>query len=514
MPDAATTRSVLLRYLKARIPLVVVKTSERARALDILKSIAPEIGVPMFVHTLSRGTSDIATGRVTNEDRSLLGALDNASEQMKSRENLTFILTEVSDVEDDTPASRQLADSVLLASEKSGAIVLITTKPIWPSLQRLGMSIVLDTPNEDEMFEIVRSTIDPYRGQIAIQWMEPEFREAASILAGISRIEAENVLATLLAKGSVDRTDMEELVRAKDRIFSDISGIERVPVKELSVGALSGLRAWLDRERPLMTADLRDRKLRPPRGVLLVGVPGCGKSLSAKAIAASWKLPLFRLDLANIYGQYLGQSENRLREALATADHVAPCVLWIDEIEKGLAGAGGTDSGTSNRLVGHFLFWLQESTARVFVVATANDVSKMPAELLRRGRFDEIFFVDLPMEGERAEIISIYVQRNLRDPISPELLGRLVKMSEGFAGADLEAAVREVAKDAFLKGDESVNDALFLRSFENIVPLVKTNPERIAQIRAWGLERAVPASGQFPVSPTSDGTSKRRIVLT
>jgi SpoVK/Ycf46/Vps4 family AAA+-type ATPase len=164
--------------------------------------------------------------------------------------------------------------------------------------------------------------------------------------------------------------------------------------------------------------------------------------------------------------------------------------------------------------VGHFLFWLQESTARVFVVATANDVSKMPAELLRRGRFDEIFFVDLPMEGERAEIISIYVQRNLRDPISPELLGRLVKMSEGFAGADLEAAVREVAKDAFLKGDESVNDALFLRSFENIVPLVKTNPERIAQIRAWGLERAVPASGQFPVSPTSDGTSKRRIVLT
>jgi hypothetical protein len=514
VPDAATTRSVLLRYLKARIPLIVVKTGERARALDILKSIAPEIGVPMFVHTLSRGTSDIASGRVTSEDRSLLGALDNASEQMKNRENLTFILTEVSDLEDDTPTSRLLGDSVLLASEKSGAIVLITTKPIWPSLQRLGMSIVLDTPNEDEMFEIVRSTIDPYRGQIAIQWQEPEFREAASILAGISRIEAENVLATLLAKGSIDRTDMDELVRAKDRIFSDISGIERVPVKELSVGALSGLRAWLDRERPLMTADLRERKLRPPRGVLLVGVPGCGKSLSAKAIAASWKLPLFRLDLANIYGQYLGQSENRLREALATADHVAPCVLWIDEIEKGLAGAGGTDSGTSNRLVGHFLFWLQESTARVFVVATANDVSKMPAELLRRGRFDEIFFVDLPMPGERGEIISIYVQRNLRDPISSELLGRLVQMSEGFAGADLEAAVREVAKDAFLKGDESVNDALFLRSFENIVPLVKTNPERIAQIRAWGLERAVPASGHFPVTATSDGTSKRRVVLT
>lgn len=514
MPDAVTTRSVLVRYFKARIPFISFRTSERARALDVLKSVASEINVPVYVHTLSKGLVDIVTGRSVSEDRSLMGALDFASEQMKSRQNMSFVLTDVSDIEDDTAVSRQMVDVALLASERSGSIVVITTKPIWPTLQRLGMSIELDTPTEDEMLGIVKATIEPYRGQIPVEWRDPELRQAASILAGISQIEAENVLATLLAKGSIATTDMEELVKAKDRIFSDISGIERVPVRDLSVGGLAGLQAWLERERPLMTADLRERNLRPPRGVLLVGVPGCGKSLSAKAIAASWKLPLFRLDLANIYGQYLGQSESRLKDALATADHVAPCVLWIDEIEKGLAGAGGSDSGTSTRLVGHFLFWLQEAQSRVFVVATANDVSQLPPELLRRGRFDEIFFVDLPYEDERREIISLYVRRNLKAPISEALLGQLVQQSDGFAGSDLEAGVREVAKDAFLKGDDVVNDELFLRSFRNIVPLTKTNPERIEAIRAWGRDRAVPASGRLASAEPADGTKPRRVVLT
>jgi SpoVK/Ycf46/Vps4 family AAA+-type ATPase len=362
------------------------------------------------------------------------------------------------------------------------------------------------------MVEIIRATIEPYRGQMRIEWGDAEYKQAGSILAGISRIEAENVVATLLAKGSIGKDDTEELIKAKDRIFSDISGIERIEVKDLSVGGLEGLQAWLERERPLFTADLRDRKLRPPRGALLVGVPGCGKSLSAKAIAASWKLPLFRLDLANIHGQYLGQSEGRLKAALSTADHVAPCVLWIDEIEKGLAGAG--DQGTSTRLVGHFLFWLQESTSRVFVVATANDVSQLPAELLRRGRFDEIFFVDLPTPQERREIISLYVRRNLRDPIDDALLEQLVGLSDGFAGSDLEAGVREVAKDAFLKGDDAVVPELFLRSFRNVVPLTKTNPERIEQIRAWGRDRAVPASGVAAGAPGAEDHPTRRVVLT
>ena len=286
---------------------------------------------------------------------------------------------------------------------------------------------------------------------------------------------------------------------AKDRIFADISGIERVQVREgYEVGGLEGMKRWLEANEKLLTADLRERGIRPPRGILLVGVPGCGKSLSAKAIASQWNLPLYRLDLSTIHGQYLGQSEGRLKEALATADHVAPCVLWIDEIEKGLAGAtGGGDGGTSTRMVGQFLFWLQESLARVFVVATANDVSKLPPELLRRGRFDELFFVDLPTPKEREEIIKIYINKGLKRDVSPSLLEKLVHLSDGFAGADLEAAVRDVVKQAVVNGDESITDQTFINFFENVVPLSQTSPEQIDQIRTWGRERAVPAGKPF-----------------
>ena len=512
MPDAAATQAILVRYFKARIPFIALRTSERARALEIIERAGNEVHLNVLVHTLSVGLVDRSTGRTVSDDRSVMGVLEYAAEQMKSRQNLTLVLTEVADIEDDTPIARQLADVVLLASERGGSIVVPTMKSIWPTLQRLGMSVVLDVPNEDEMTEVIRTAMEPYRGQMRIDWGDAEYRQAGSILAGISRIEAENVVSTLLAKGSIAKEDTLELIKAKDRIFSDISGIERIEVKDLQIGGLEGLQAWLEREKPLFTADLRERKMRPPRGALLVGVPGCGKSLSAKAIAALWGLPLFRLDLANIHGQYLGQSEGRLKAALSTADHVAPCVLWIDEIEKGLAGAG--DHGTSTRLVGHFLFWLQESTARVFVVATANDVSQLPAELLRRGRFDEIFFVDLPNAKERRDIIALYVKRNLRDPIDDALLDQLVALSDGFAGSDLEAGVREVAKDAFLKGDDVVTPALFVRSFKNVVPLTKTNPERIEQIRAWGRDRAVPASGVSPDTHGADAQPTRRVVLT
>ncbi|MBI4658919.1 MAG: AAA family ATPase [Verrucomicrobia bacterium] len=516
MPDAAACRETLERYLKARIPIISVRTTERARALELLRAIISSLNIPGFVHTLSQGMRDLVTNRSVNEDRSVPGALDFASQQISQRQNLTFVLTEVADIEDDTPTARQFQDVVMLAAEKGGCLVIITSKPVWSQLQRLGMTITLDVPTEDEMRQIIQESIAAYRGQIPIEWTSDEEREAAAILAGISRIEAENVIATLLAKGAIKKSDLGELVHAKDRIFSDISGIERVKLNgfDLSVGGLAGLKAWLERERPLLTADLRERGIRPPRGCLLVGVPGCGKSLSAKAISASWNLPLYRLDLANIHGQYLGQSEGRLKDALASADHVAPCVLWIDEIEKGLAGAtqGAGDGGTSTRLVGHFLFWLQEARSRVFVVATANDVSRLPPELLRRGRFDELFFVDLPTPSERKEIIGIYVKRGLKRVIEDDVMNDLVQLSEGFAGCDLESAVREVVKEAFLKGDSAITPGLFRSSFQNVVPLSKTNPEKIEEIRAWGRDRAVPASGQ-PIEQTGVPSKGRRAVL-
>ncbi|RBL83360.1 ATPase [Streptomyces cavourensis] len=516
MSDTTEFKATLTRYLKARIPFISIRSAERSRVLDLLREVVAPLNAPVYVHTLSQGTRELVGGRSVNEDRSVTGAVDFASQQFAQRQNLSCVLTEVSDIEDDTASARHLLDVVMLAAEHSGVVVVITTKPVWGQLQRAGMALTLSAPSEDEMQAIIRENLDAYRGHFPIEWDADDERRAAAILAGISRIEAENIIATLLANGRITKADMVELMHAKDRIFADISGIERVSVRgtELSVGGLGGLKAWLDKERPLLTADLRERGIRPPRGVLLVGVPGCGKSLSAKAIAASWSLPLYRLDLSTIHGQYLGQSESRLKDALATADHVSPCILWIDEIEKGLAGAtgGAGDGGTSTRLVGQFLYWLQEARARVFVVATANDVSKLPPELLRRGRFDELFFVDLPTPVERREIIDIYVKRGLKQEQPSELMDELVEASDGFAGSDLEAAVREVVKEAYLNGDAAVTPDLFRQSFRNVVPLSKTAPEQIESIRAWGRERAVPASGH-PIGMAATQGRPRRQVL-
>ena len=242
---------------------------------------------------------------------------------------------------------------------------------------------------------------------------------------------------------------------------------------------------------------------------MLVGVPGCGKSLLAKFIASSWQLPLYRLDFATIQGMYVGQSENRLKDALSLADTVSPCILWIDEIEKGLSGAAGLDSsGVSTRMIGQFLFWLQESLKFVFVVATANDVSKLPPELLRKGRFDELFFVDLPKDSERKEIINIYTKQFLNQTLDDEMLDKLVGLSDGFSGADIESTVKEIAYKTIVAGDESITEQVLVSNFTNVVPLSKTNPERIDAIRKWGKDRAVPASGENIQSFSSENTRK------
>jgi len=357
------------------------------------------------------------------------------------------------------------------------------------------MTAELDLPEIDELALEIARIIDWNKAGKVIEWGVDDVRQAAETLHGITLTEAMNIISTVLTKNSLTRDDMAELSRYKDRIFGDLAGLERVKLKEADyqVGGLESLRAWLHDREQLIKTDLSNSPVPPPKGVLLCGVPGCGKSLSAKAIAAEWKLPLYRLDMAAVLGKYVGESEGRLREALETADRVAPCVLWIDEIEKGLAG--GEDSGVTKRLVGQFLFWLQESTSKVFMVATANDVSSLPPELLRKGRFDEIFFVDLPDDQEREEIIRLYFRRYMSADPSPYLMEDLVRAAEGFAGSDLEAACREIKVRMMLdKTNQLPDDSTILSMFRAVVPFSRSNPEDVAAIRAWGRERAVPAS--------------------
>jgi hypothetical protein len=514
MPNGAATRTTLDSYLRARIPFISVRTSERGRVYEMLRGVAQDRQLEMLIHTLSQGLRDVRTNAVVSDDKSLIGALEFASQQFVARRNLTIVFTDVQHLADDNDTTRRFVDLAALAEEQGGCILVITADPVWTPLQRLGMSVVLDVPDLDEMRQEIAAFIEPYRSSIQIEWGPQEYAQAASILSGVTKIEALNILSTLIVQRSIGKADLAGLSRAKDAIFSDLAGLERVRLRtdDYQIGGLAGLQRWLDRKRPLLTMDLRDRGMRPPRGVLLVGVPGCGKSLSAKAVAARWALPLYRLDMGAILGQFLGQSETRLKAALATADTVAPCVLWIDEIEKGLAGSGTDSTGVTTRLVGQFLYWLQESPARVFVVATANDVRTLPQELLRSGRFDDMFFVDLPDPAERAEIIGIYLRKYLKVGVPAETVAALVELSDGFAGSDIESAVAEIGHEAIRIGDANVPQDYYADAFRNVVPLARSAPERIEELRQLG-DRAIPASGRPAARVQGAATRQRRVVL-
>lgn len=507
------------QYSLARIPFISFNTIEKNRAIEVCRSVSEELCLPFYVHTLSKGMYNISDGRTVNDDKTLMGALDFITEQMKVKQNLTFILTEVSDIENDTMTARYLQDAVSLAEENGGVIIALTTTPVWGQLQRAGMSLALDLPNEEEMLKVIQENIEPYKRDVVVEWDNNDYREAATILTGVTQVEAQNVIVSLVANKAIRKSDLTELKFAKNKLFSNIEGLEKIDVSQniLDVGGLSGLKEWLNNKKKLQTPEKRDelrkRGLQPPRGILLVGVPGCGKSLSAKAIAAFWNLPLYRLDFATVQGKYVGQSEQQLKEAFQTAEHLSPCVLWIDEIEKGLGGSASDSSGVTTRMVGQFLFWMQECKKLVFVVATANDVSKLPSELLRRGRFDEMFFVDLPSETERKEIISLYVRKYINMELSENAVEQLVDITDGFTSADLESSIRDVAYRLIADDELRYSDELIINSLKNVVPLSKTSPEKIDAVREWGRERAVPASGQ-PIGGNSvDNKASRRVLV-
>ncbi|BAC70979.1 MULTISPECIES: AAA family ATPase [Streptomyces] len=505
-------------YISARVPVIGMRTIEQQRALRLLREAATQprrSSMPFWIYTRATGLRDLRTNAPVQDDRSLTGAMDFAAAQFTSRANATVVFVDPDDLGGDTPITRHIAELARLADSNMGSIVLITDTPIWSGLQRLGMSLHLDLPDADEMYGILSGFLGDHHGHIPIEWDEADGRRAAEFLLGVTEAECINLMATIAAKGSIQKADVLGLAQAKDRIFSDLTGLERVQLKEAdyTVGGLSSLREWLQRKHWQLHEDLRDSALRPPRGVLLVGVPGCGKSLSAKAIAHEWQLPLYRLDMGAIHGKYLGESEGRFREALAMADRVAPCVLWIDEIEKGLAGRDD-GSGVPQRIIGQFLFWLQESQSRAFVVATANDIRSLPPELLRKGRFDELFFVDLPDAQDRKEIIELYYQRYLQGEPDRDQVDQLVDLSEGFAGSDIESALHDVGLEARRIGGADGLKASFLRdTFANTVPMSRVNPEQIEEIRAWGRERALPA-GRSTVSAAPGGAKpSRRIVF-
>jgi ATP-dependent 26S proteasome regulatory subunit len=316
--------------------------------------------------------------------------------------------------------------------------------------------------------------------------------------AGLTLKEAENVFAkTLVLNGKLDASDVGIILSEKEQIIRKSGLLEYYEASETfhQVGGLEHLKEWLAKRRIAFSDRAARFGLSAPRGVMLLGVQGCGKSLCAKAVASLWNLPLLRFDMGQMFSSLVGSSEENIRRAIQTAESVAPAILWVDEIDKAIAGSSGsgnTDGGTSARVLGTLLTWLSEKTSPVFVICTANQISCLPPELLRKGRLDEIFFVDLPTEAERAEIFKIHLKKRFRDPAKFDLPA-LAVASEGFSGAEIEEAIVSSLFDAFSR-KEDITSELIGRNLAESVPLSKTMNEEMGRLRNWASGRARLAS--------------------
>ena len=489
-------KKYISRYLKARIPVIIIDTVEKGRAIRLLKEVQKDLNYDFKLFKMSEGIIDIRNNQLLSEENTIASTLDFISEDLKTKENQNYIFGDISDINDSNLLSRYLCEIIERCETANSSIILITNEKIWGNITRLGLSVSLAYPTEEEIYEIIKQNLNNYRSQLPIEWEEKDIHIAASYLQGLSEIEVKNIIASYLAKGRITKTDLNELKDVKKVLFTDVAGLEMVDIPENThIAGLDNLKEWLYEKKdicnPLKKKELEERGINQPRGILLTGVPGCGKSFSSKAIASIFNYPLYRLDLATVQGEYVGQSERQLKAALSKAEYMSPCVLWIDEIEKGLKDTTG---GVTSKMIGQFLFWLQECEKPVFVVASANNIEDLPPELTRKGRFDEIFFVDLPNKKERKELIDLYTKKYLKIEVGENLLAKLVEVSEGYSSADIEATLRGMAYKTISDSNFRITEEFLLNTMSNVVSISQNYPEKINKIREWGKNKAVRAS--------------------
>jgi ATP-dependent 26S proteasome regulatory subunit len=395
-------------------------------------------------------------------------------------------------------ALRELSQD--LKSTYTTVILLSPTLTIPVELEKEISVLDVPLPSFRDLFQLLKEIVSVVRrgNKARVELTKEQAENIIKAAQGLTLSEAENAFAKAIANdGVLDKDDIRLVLDEKRQVIRKSGLLEFVGVEQelAHVGGLDELKGWLTGRIRAFGEPARKFGLPAPKGLLLLGVQGCGKSLTAKAVASHWALPLLRLDVGRIFSSLIGSSEENLRKAIRVAESVSPAVLWIDEIEKGLAGSAGaavTDSGVSARVFGALLTWLQEKTAPVFVVATANRIDALPPELLRKGRFDEIFFIDLPSAAERREIFRIHVAKRQRDPAAFDL-DALSTAAEGFSGAEIEQAVVAGLYHAFGEGTE-LRQGHVIKAVEESVPLSSTMGEDIGRLREWSKNRTRPAS--------------------
>lgn len=479
--------------LEAKVKLIALESWDEVRVLETLTQLAIQRALPMYVWSISQGLNSL--------DFFELEKTETTDPALALRQVLAakgqglYVFCDLHPFLADNPLVVRLLKEVAMATEQDKpTIILVSHKLDLPvEVQRLSARLSLALPSEEELHGIVREE--------ALRWSrlnqgtrvktdQHTLSQVVSNLQGMNHADARMLARRLICDdGAITQEDVPELNKAKFALLN-LDGVltyEADVARFAEVGGLANLKRWLGQRR---TAFLRNSGTDLPKGVLLVGVQGSGKSLAAKAVAGLWGLPLLRLDFGSLYNKFFGETERNLREALRMAEQMSPCVLWMDEIEKGVA-SGELDGGVSQRVLGTLLTWLAERKQPVFTVATANAIHRLPPELVRKGRFDELFFVDLPTLATRKEIFAIHLtKRELA--VSSFRLEELAQQSEGFSGAEIEQVIVAAFYTCNARGI-ALSQAALIEEIQKTVPLSVTLAESLTALREWAQDRTVPA---------------------
>ena len=482
------------RILAGRPACMTITTGEEAEALNLISAATIERGLPMLRWSVVRGiTSGIMDERSEPiaEENAVASALGSF---MQTTGQNVFVCCDLLDHLDNPVLLRAVRELIQHCREQRSTLILIDYRSDWPAaIRQAARPVEIPLPNDKELYRLATETVRQLKDEraITVQISRESFQKLTQALRGLTRSQAQQViLEVALADEELTKSDIAEVVAAKQQLLTRDGLLQQVPVDGGldGIGGFSNLKAWLAERQEL------PKHITAARGMLLLGVPGAGKSLCARAVAGAWQRPLLRLDAGNLYDRYIGESERRLRDALQQVEALAPVVLWIDEIEKGFAGAAShsNDGGLSQRMFGTLLTWMQEHRSDVFMVATANDIAALPPELLRKGRFDEIFFVDLPNAITREHIWQIHLKKHDIDFAEYDLTP-IIAASAGYSGAEIAAAVQAARISAHAQdGQKTVTIDLIQNHLHTSPPLAVTMQEQVTALRQWAQGRAVP----------------------
>jgi len=479
--------------VESRYPILYITTWEEYRALWSLRTVAQRTGRTLFRWTATEGLVEIPVDNKAASPAALRLRPDEVlSHVIKQQEPNTgiYVLQDFHSFLDNPEIIRRLRDVV--ARLRTSLQTVIILSPVFRLPVELEKDITLidyDLPSAEDLKLVLERMIK--QGQkrgIEIQLSLDDREQLVKAMQGLTETQAENVLTRCMVRDSrLDTSDIQTVLREKEQVIKKSGILEYFSsVDDLgTVGGLDILKDWFRKRKNNFTERARQFGLDSPKGVLLIGVPGCGKSLCAKALAAEWDKPLLRLDVGRIFEGLVGRSEENMRMAIKAAESVAPVILWIDEIEKGFAGmqGRGDGGGVVAHVFGTLVTWMQEKTSPVFIVATANDISQLPPELIRKGRFDELFFVDLPSQRERVEIFNIHIKKCKRNPNQFDVEA-LAQQAEKYSGAEIESVVKAALNEAFSEGGELTQQHL-VNAAKDMTPLSETMSKQIDGLRNW-----------------------------